>query len=265
MTISGDVFFFPDWLFASCVAHCLMRTTRAVITACVWCVEVYLGVPGELGEMKTMSVLHHQSETPFAVLEWQPDVMAMLDEHHLVAWSRSTYRRLQFTATLQQFFGAQRDTDVCVLHGRFINDLDTFCTQLERLLPGPPLERRVDGPSGVTNLLRSRHTFRGHAAARYRFIVWNDADVLLRAEPRLFGALVDALAGVSAECEYASDDLLLLQRVAFIGGRALEEYADDDRGQLQRWLPDTIGEPFWKLVTGLETPPIMPYSIDGLA
>lgn len=212
-----------------------------------------------------MTVVFHQSETPFAVVEWQPDVMAMLDDHHLVAWSNSGYRRLQFSATLQQFFGAQRDTDVCVLHGRFIEDLDSFCTQLERLLPGPPLERRIDGPSGVANLLRSRHTFRGHAAAKYRYIVWNDADVLLRADHSLFGALADALAGVAAECEYASDDLLLLQRVAFVGGRALDAYADDEGGQFQSWLPDTIGEPFWKLVTGLDEPPVLRYAIDGLA
>jgi hypothetical protein len=212
-----------------------------------------------------MSVVFRQSETPFAVVEWQPDVMAMLDDHHLVAWSTSGYRRLQFSATLQQFFGAQRDTDVCVLHGRFIDDLDSFCTQLERLLPGPPLERRIDGPSGVTSLLRSRHTFRGHAAAKYRYIVWNDADVLLRADHGLFGALADSLAGVAAECEYASDDLLLLQRVAFVGGRALDVYADDPRGQFRAWLPDSVGEPFWSLVTGLDEPPVMRYAIDGLA
>ena len=226
--------------------------------------ERALGGVREVG-LSSMSVVYHQSETPFAVVEWQPDVMAMLDDHHLVAWSKSSYRRLQFSATLQQFFGAQRDTDVCVLHGRYINDLESFCTQLERLLPGPPLERRIDGPSWVTSLLRSRHTFRGHAAARYRYIVWNDADVLLGADHRLFGALADALAGVAAECEYASDDLLLLQRVAFVGGRALEVYADDARGQFRCWLPDTIGEPFWKLVTGLDVPPVLRYAIDGLA
>lgn len=212
-----------------------------------------------------MTVLYRPTESPFSVVEWQPDVMAMLDDHHLVAWSSRAYRRLQFSATLQQFFGAQRDTDVCVLHGRFITDLESFCCQLERLLPGPPLQRRIDGPSGVTNLLRSRHTFRGHPAAKYRYIVWNDADVLLCSDPRLFGELVDALAGVAAECEFASDDLLLLQRVAFIGGPALDVYADDERGQFRRWLPDSVGEPFWKVVTGLSEPPIMRYAIDGLA
>ncbi|MBX3323559.1 MAG: hypothetical protein KF757_11275 [Phycisphaeraceae bacterium] len=212
-----------------------------------------------------MSVLFRKSESPFAVVEWQPEVMAMLDDHHLVAWSSKTYRRLQFSATLQQFFGVQRDTDVCVLHGRFINDLESFCHQLESLLPGPPLERRIGGTSGIASLLRSRHTFRGRPAARYRYFVWNDADVLLRHDHVLFGELADVMAGVAAECEFASDDLLLLQRAAFIGGPALDVYADDPRGQFQSWIVDQSGEAFWKIVTGLDAPPIARYAIDGLA
>lgn len=212
-----------------------------------------------------MSVLYRQTDSPFAVVEWQPEVMAMLDDHHLVAWSNRSYRRLQFSATLQQFFGVQRDTDVCVLHGRFINDLESFCHQLESLLPGPPLERRIGGTSGIASLLRSRHTFRGRPAARYRYFVWNDADVLLRHDHVLFGDLVDALIGVAAECEFASDDLLLLQRAAFIGGPSLDLYAEDARGQFQSWKTDSSGEPFWQVVTGLEAPPVARYAIDGLA
>jgi hypothetical protein len=117
----------------------------------------------------------------------------------------------------------------------------------------------------VTSLLRSRETFRGRPACKFRFYVWHDADLLLMHDEALFGRLADAMMGVAAEAEYASDDLLLIHRTVFVGGPTLDEYAERSDGQFQVWAPDTPGsEPFWQIVTGVEAPPVQRYQIDVL-
>jgi hypothetical protein len=212
-----------------------------------------------------MSALTRQPESPFVVADWQPEITQLLDEHHLAAISDSARRRMHFAVSLAQFLQGLRDAEVCTLYGRFITDLDSFCHQLERAIPGPLLERRVDGPRGVTALLRTRETFRGRPACKFRFYVWHDADVLLRADEPLFGRLADAFAGVAAESEYVSDDLLLIHRAVYVGGPLLSEYAENPDGQLQVWYPDAPGqEPFWQLVTGIERPSVIRYQIDLL-
>jgi hypothetical protein len=212
-----------------------------------------------------MSALTRPSESPFGIANWQPDVVALLDESHLVATSPVPRLRMHFAVSLGQFLQGLRDAEVCTLYGRFITDLDSYCYQLERAIAGPPVERRVDGPRGVTALLRSRETFRGRPACKFRFYVWHDADLLLSRDEPLFGRLADAMMGIAAESEYASDDLLLIHRTVFVGGPALGEYAERTDGQLQVWAPDTPGsEPFWRIVTGIEAPPVQKYQIDAL-
>lgn len=211
-----------------------------------------------------MSLLAGQFDAPFPAVDWQPEAMALLDERHLVVWSHAQSRRTHFAASLAQFLGAQRETDVVTLYGRFIKDLESFCHQLERSIPVDRLERRVDGTDGVTDALRSRESVRGRSVARCRYLVWNDADVLLRADAALFGRLVDAMLGVSAEAEFASEDLLLIQRCVFVGGAALADYAERSEGQFKTWLPDGLGEPFWALVTGVDEPHVQTSHIDGL-
>lgn len=211
-----------------------------------------------------MSALSRQPEVPLLVADWQSDVTQMLDEHHLVAYSDVPARRTQFAVMLAQFLGRQRDTEVCVFYGKFITDLESFCYQLERAIPGPALERRVDGPRGAVSLLRARASFRGRAETKHRYYIWHDADVLLRQDHRLFGQIVDAMAGVAAESEYVSDDLLLLHRSIYVGSSILDVYAEDPRGQFRRWYADGRGEPFWQVVTGLRHPPFTKYCIDVL-
>ncbi len=211
-----------------------------------------------------MSALTRHTESPFRAVDWEPMVTQMLDEHHLVAWSGVPRRRVHFAAALSQFLGAQRDTEVCTFYGRYVTDLESFCYQLERALPGVPLERRIDGSSGIAALLRSRHTFRHRTASKYRYFVWHDADVLLRENHKLFGRLADALAGVAAEAEYASDELLIIQRTIYVGGPLLDVYAENRHGQFRTWYSDGHGEPFWKVVTGLDAPPVLRYQIDLL-
>ncbi len=211
-----------------------------------------------------MSALTRNAESPFRAVDWEPEVTAELDENHVAAWSDSPRRRVHFAAALGHFLGGQPDTEVCPLYGRHITDLESFCYQLERALPGVPLDRQVDGPNGIVGLLRSRHTFRHRRASRFRYFVWHDADTLIREDHRLFGRIMDALVGVSAEQEYASDELLIIHRTIVVGGAVLGMYAEDQKGQLRSWYDDGSGEPFWQVVTGIETPPVTTFEIDLL-
>lgn len=211
-----------------------------------------------------MSALPRNPDVPLLITDWQADVTQLLDESHLVAWSEFAARRTQFAVQLGQFLGRLKDAEVIVLYGKFITDLDSFCYQLERAIPGPHLERRIHGPHGVVNLLRERAHFRGRSDSKYRFYIWHDADVLLKHDAGLFGQLLDAFAGVAAEAEYVSDDALLLHRAVLIGSSMLDMYAEDPSGQCCRWHDDGQGEPFWQVVTGIEAPPFMRYRIDVL-
>jgi len=211
-----------------------------------------------------MGVLTSQSNNPLLGGRWQADVLALMDDAHLVAWSPSPRRQLDFLASLGQFLQTQRHTEVVRFHGRHIVDLESFCAQLERGIPGPSLARKVHGPRGVVSLLRGRDPAHAGPASRYRFLLWDDAHVLLEQDRQLFGEIVDAIAGVSAELEYVSDDLLLIQRALFAGNAALKTYADDPTGQFKVWMPDGFDEAFWEVVTGLDAPSITTLSIDRL-
>lgn len=211
-----------------------------------------------------MSALSRQSEPPFGAIDWQPDVTQMLDESHLVAWSGSPRMRLHFAASLAHFLDSLRDVEVCVFYGRFINDLDSFCHQLERSIPGGPLDRRIDGGRGITGRLRMRQTFPGRMPSKYRYYVWHDADVLLRDNIPLFWRLADALMGVGAEAEYVDDDLLLIHRVVYVGSPLLESVSGQARGPFRSWFRDGLGDPFWKVVTGVDEPTTTVFHIDGL-
>jgi len=211
-----------------------------------------------------MSALSRHLDQPLVRANWEPDVGQVLDEHHVAAWSELAGRRLQFAVALGQFLGAQRDTEVCPFYGRYITDLESFCHQLERAVPGPNLARRIHGPGGVTDLLRTRTSHKGRPASKFRYYIWHDADVLMQRDRALFGQLVDALAGVAAECEYVSDDLLIIQRAVLVGGSPLSEYLRDAKGQCRAWYDDGMGEPFWKVVTGIDQPAFSGYPIDVL-
>lgn len=209
-----------------------------------------------------VSVLSRQFESSFGAAQWQPEVTALLDEHHVVAWSDSPRRRLTFAATLARFLEGMRHAEVVTLYGRHIIDIEALCYQMERAIPGAPLERRIDGPLGVASLLRSRESFPGRPASKFRYMIWHDADVLVRENHDLFGEAADALAGVSAELEYVCDDALLIQRTVYVGGPLLAVYAENPRGQFQTWRADETGEPFWRMVTGVERPPVRVLHID---
>ena len=195
---------------------------------------------------------------------WQPEVLAGLDEQHLVAWSDRPRLRARFAAELYRFLNLQSRVEAVMVHGRSITSLGHLCDQLERQIPGPDLRHEIDGPNGLTELLRSTETWPGEQPARARYLIWNDADVLLRADPELFSRVVDAILGVAAESEYATSHRLILQRAVFTGGPLLERYARDSQGQFRCWMTEGHEEPFWRMVSGLDLPPVMTKPVDLL-
>jgi len=211
-----------------------------------------------------MSALFQSAGIAPKARHWQADVVQAMEESHVAAWARSGRRRLEFAAGMIRFMKSMGRTDVCVFHGRFIDDLDSFCHQLECMIPGDPLERRVDGPGGVVSLLRSRSDVPGQAAAQFRFYVWHDADELIERDAALFGRLVEAILGVAAEAEFVDDDLLLVHRLLLVGGESLRRFAADRAGPLHRWRDDGCGEPFWSVVTGVGAPVSRSVDIEAL-
>lgn len=191
-------------------------------------------------------------------------MLQQLEDAHLVAWSPRRAERVQFGAILTHFLLGMRETEVLPIHGHAVTDLEGLCHQAERLIPGPRIERRIDGPRGLTTLLRERPSFPGRPASKYRFYIWHDADVLLAADQSLFGRAIDAMAGVAAESEYVSDDLLLVHRAVVIGSETLAEYAKDEESQFHTWHDDGLGDPFWEVVTGVPLPPIEVATIESL-
>ncbi|MBM4107383.1 MAG: hypothetical protein FJ255_00975 [Phycisphaerae bacterium] len=211
-----------------------------------------------------MSAIARHGRSPFRAPDWQPEALQRMDEQHLVAWSAVPGRRVAFGAAFTEFLALQRDAELCVLYGHSIVDLETLCAQLERSLPGPELSRRIEGLTGVVAWLRSRSTGRFRHAAKFRYYLWHDADVLLKHDAELFGRLVDAIAGVSAEAEYVSDEMLLIHRAVIVGSPALAEYGARTEGQFRSWFDDGLGRPFWLEVTGVPTPRVEIAAIEDL-
>jgi len=212
----------------------------------------------------SMSIHFGTSRFVFERGTWQPEVLAKLESHHIAACSGDTSARSRFGASLQQFLVAQAGTEVCVLHGRSILDLEGLCAQLERLIPVERLARTVDGPHGLASLLRHRSSNHSRVPTRQRYFLWHDADVLIRHNPQLFGEVAEVFAGVSAEMEYAGDEALMIQRSVYMGGNRLANVARDPESLLNRWADDGPGVPFWSLVSGEECPMTTLCSIDSL-
>lgn len=189
----------------------------------------------------------------------------MLDQEHLAAWSNDGRARTAFASGLSRFLESQLSSQVVPIFGEHATDLDGFCGQLERSLPGPGLERAIDGAGGLVSLLRSREFGVGLRPARTRYYIWHDCDAMIRENPGLFGRIAEAMLGVAAEDEYASDDLLLIHRVVFVGGSTLAVYHEDDSGRLQSWQPEPMGEPFWRAVSGVDAPMVLGTDLDDLS
>lgn len=194
-----------------------------------------------------------------------------LDESHLVAWSRSAPVAERFALDLANLLGHYPETQVCSIAGWLVRDLHSFCHQLEIGLAKaasadslPRIRRDVHGPGGVVEHLKQRGGHgedAHHVADKRRYYVWRDADALLRKDEGLFSELVDAISGVAAADEFCGPDLLFLHRAVYVGGPALNTYANKRTGQFRKWLRDRgpageKNEPLWRTITGVSKPPV---------
>jgi hypothetical protein len=182
------------------------------------------------------------------------DVPSLLDEKHLVLWSRDLHRRERAADLVAGTLRTVQDAQVVSLPGAVIHDLKTLRSHLDQALPSAenrPLRATIDGPAGLLARLREpADPLPDHHHVKWRYYVWRDADVLLRSSPAVFSMMVDAVAGVAAEAEFTSEDLLLIQRLVLIGGPALQVVAEDPNGPMRAWRP---GSP-WARMTKIAAP-----------
>ena len=189
---------------------------------------------------------------------WPAEVARLLEQHHLAAWAESPAERAAFAATLTAFLAGIKCAQVVPVFGHGAQDLEGLCYHLERSIPGAaPMRRRIHGPMGLVARLRAQDHLPGRPLLHTRYILWHDPDTLIERDEDLFARIADAIAGVAAEAEFASDDTLLVTRALYIGGRSLEGYAQLESGQLRSWLRDGSAEPFWRAATGIEAPPVL--------
>ncbi len=205
---------------------------------------------------------------PFAGPAWATAAAQLLEERHLVAWSASAPARGQFVRQLSAYLSSLSDTETVVVDGSRIESAEQLARQISpagsddgvRLVCGVGMgeeQRLVD-------VLRRRGLGRAGRPFKRRFILWNDANATLARSAALFGRLVDAVLGVAAEDEYASEEVLLIQRTIFIGSAALDVYAEDPRGQFRSWLGDGRSPALWHVVTGLSQPVVLSRPIERL-
>ncbi|MBL8757262.1 MAG: hypothetical protein JNK35_02390 [Phycisphaerae bacterium] len=200
--------------------------------------------------------------------DWLARAAQALEDTHLACWSANLGLRERFGLEMAWYLQRMPQTQTCVLSGGLIHDLEGFCRALDRALPAStPVARTIDGPGGVIDRLRRRPRERpilGDAdIIKHRYYVWRDADMLLRADPDLFGRLADAITGVAAEAEFASEDRLLIHRCVFVGGPSLDAYARDPAGQFQSWFSEHGEEPFWSALSGLPRPNVRALPIEA--
>ena len=195
------------------------------------------------------------------VVPWQLSVGQLLEEHHLCATSDDGRRRERFAIDLGALLAQLDDSHVCTLDGDRVHDLEGLCLELERGLRVDRVERSIEGPGGIVDALRTRPLGDTRPAVKRRTILWREAHVLLKEDPRLFGRAVDAIAGVAAEHEFCSDDVLLIQRGVFIGRSALEMYGEDEQGQFRSWYSEDGETPLWRVVTGRKSPGVANWKI----
>jgi len=199
---------------------------------------------------------------PVAIPAWRIDAAQLLEEHHLVAWSPLRDQRDRFAAELADHLAGLSDTQVCVINGSAVTDMASLTAVLSVELGVGPISPRMGGASGLLECLRCRPSRDEGTAIKRRFYIWVDADNLLRHDHRLFGRIADAFAGIAAESEYTSEDLLLVHRAVFVGSSMLDVYAEDPRGQFRQWWSEHGERPFWDVVTGIERPAFLRYRIE---
>jgi len=179
----------------------------------------------------------------------------LLDDHHLVVLSEDAAARAVFAARLADQLDRVPESEVTVLPGGAI-DLPGFCRAVQSAFR---LKRVIRPDLGeIIQSLRRRPT-----RTKRAYLIWPDAEEMLEHDVDLFGRLVNALLAAAAEREYVSPDVLLLQRVIFLGGNKLGAYAECELGQFCTWRTDDEASTFWRVFACLDRPPVLTYRLDG--
>lgn len=192
-------------------------------------------------------------------LPWQVEALRLLDEQHLCVWSDDAGVRREVVDGLAAHVRQITDAAVGVIEGAGVHDVRTFAAALARALGAHPDRGDVDDPDLLFRLLRRSPEEAGGApgnrpAVKRRVLLWSDAHELLARDPRLFGRLADTLIGSALESELMGEDLLLIQRVVFVGRAALDVYREDPSGQFRAWFSEDGETPLWRSVTGVTGP-----------
>lgn len=202
---------------------------------------------------------------------WQPDVMQRLESSHAAAWSNDQTARERFEHGMTRFVQRLDWADVRVVDAATVHSLADFTHQIEhgeRQLAAEGDDAAHVEPSGRSGLIAAlRRNTPWRRAAVYRVLLVRNADALLARDPALFAACVDTISGVAAELEFADDgEPVRLLRAVYMGGPALDLYAEDPRGAFGTWLSElrSGNAPYWRLVSGLEAPSVEPMPIDDV-
>ena len=163
--------------------------------------------------------------------------------------------RRNFVEQLHEQLESLEDTEILEIDGTSISEIDRFGVALAK---GLDLVEAPKDVNGVRTVLREYPH-----EPKHLFFIWRDADVLLEADVDLFGRLVNAFIGSAAERELITLDVLVLQRIVFLGGDKLGAYAEDPEGALATWLVDGDDDPFDEVKKCLSHPPVITYRLEG--
>ncbi len=196
------------------------------------------------------------SPPPLPSAIWLTGITQLLEEHHLVVLSDDSVRRADFGRALCRHLEELSFTQVIRIDGGQTTDFDAFNRAIL------PSLRRTPGPvadmPGLIDHLRERP-----GGIRQRYIVWSDAGEMLERDVPLFGRLVNAIMAVAVEHEHLSDELLLVQRLVVTGASKLGAYAEEEQGQLHRWMTRADGLDSEEIARCVSHPPVLTLRLDG--
>jgi hypothetical protein len=173
---------------------------------------------------------------------WFDEALRLLLQTNLIVISPGNDDLQWFGSFLAQYAACKGSTEIGLLYGNHINNLDDYCYQLCRSIPwGFEMGRGIDA---VNDVLRNYNTFPDR-----RLFFWFDVQHLAAVDPSLCIDLIEAMNGVSAEYEFAAPDKEkeVLQRNCFMftGGK------EKDIAPFMKW-----NGAFWSKVTGQPKPKV---------
>lgn len=184
------------------------------------------------------------------------ELTQLLDDHHLVLIGDDPAEREGVARGLKRHLETVPDSQAGHLRSGADTTLEAFCTHLEVWAPEAQPPART--PVGIGQFVRDQLS-----EVKHEYLIWEDAEELLEADVDLFSRVVNALLIVAAEREFVSPELLVLQRVVFVGGHKLGAYAEEGAGQFRVWHPKAEFKPSPELQASLDRPRVLTYRLNG--